>query len=618
MQIDTTAILAESLVQAGLARADEVHPRLKRVRESLEELRPGLHDELVTSGDSEKVGALFKAYADRLSEIENEENDPLRYGWRVPGGEVIDQELERIRSRPNTIAKILALGGNRAAKSEDAARRIILTMVNKPFAKVAVLCPSQNQAREVAMPRLWKYFPREWKQEESGKQKHGAKGSYSYNNKTGFTEDSFTLPNGSSCIFKYYVDGNVKNWEGGEYDAVWADEEVTQEWVDAAVIRLASRSGFLIVTFTPISGYTPVVAWFLASTSVAKKRVAEHVDNELLSVLERGNDRSVVYFWPEDNPYPLGSYKNLVQLAIDGKWTKNLIKTRLYGIPLKVKDAAFPTFDYGVHGFDPSPDWFDRLKADAKKGIKPTWYHVVDPCSGRPFFMQWYAVLPGLGESRAICMREWPQQEDHVPGWGDPGEWALPSKDGKLKDGERGPAQEKKGFTVAFMHAEMDRIEHELAVECEGADPTDKTAMIQPHLRLMDSRGGSVSQMAAESCDTLIDEFYKIRADGKAGRDFEKASGQNLNPSTHRSSDGIHLINDFIGYDPNQPIGPLNEPRLKFHIRCKNSMWALKNFTGADGGEGACKDPVDVVHYFVRSDPYYRDNSPWIHDNGRR
>jgi hypothetical protein len=230
--------------------------------------------------------------------------------------------------------------------------------------------------------------------------------------------------------------------------------------------------------------------------------------------------------------------------------------------------------------------------------------------------MQWWMVTPGLGHFKARLMREWPQMGDDVPGWGDPGEWAVPSKDNKLKDGERGPAQEKKGYTVNFMHSEMDRVEHELAVEFEGA--TDLSVMIEPYKRIMDSRGGGVTQMSGESNDNLIDEFYKLRPDGSNGRDFERASGQNLNPSSHRSSDGIHMINDWLGYNTEEDVGELNCPRIQIHTRCQNTAWALKNFTGADGSEAACKDPVDCVHYFVRDDPAFVDERDFIIDTNRR
>ena len=594
------------------------HPRVRSVWDECERKRPGGYMELLNSGDKDKVKALLGLYQARHLEIVNEERDPLRYGWRVPASFVVDVEINRIQGKPKTVAMILCLGGNRASKSVDAARRVMQLMVSKPGAKVAILCPSEAQAREVAMVYLWRYFPYEWKSEQTGKQKHGALGSYSYNTKTGFTDGKFTLPNGSMCIFKYYVDGVVKNWEGGEYDMVWGDEEVTQDWVDAAVIRLATLCGLLLITFTPISGKTPVVASIQSMCEVVERRSGGGLNLpknglESLPVLERAEDKAIVYFWPEDNVY--GGYETLENLALSNKWPLSLIKTRLYGIAHQVKDAAFPTFSYEAHGWQPTDKEMEAFKADAKKG-KLTWIQVVDPCSGRPFFCTWWLVLPGLGDKpEARCVREWPQPEDNIPGWGDPGEWAVPSKDGKLKDGARGSAQEAQGFTVEFMHSEFDRIEAELAVEFEGAEHGE---MIEPYARIMDCRGGNQAQMGAVVNEDLIDAFYHERSDGKPGRDFEDSSGKNLNASSHRSGDGIHLINDWLGYDTTRVVDALNRPRMRIHKRCKNMLWCLKNYTGADGPTAASKDPVDNVHYFVRHDPQPVAGQSWIVDTGRR
>jgi phage terminase large subunit-like protein len=619
------ADIAKSLKHAGFTRAiddpKQPHPRLLSVFNALEARRPGFHDELLASGEREKLKALLKVYQDRHMEIVNEERDPLRFGWRVPAGKVVDAELARIREVANTVAVILALGGNRAAKSHDAARRIIRLMVDKPGARIAVLCPSQGQAREVAMRYLWAHFPYEWKAEQTGKQKHGAQGSYSYSLKTGFTEEAFTFQNGSSLIFKYYVDGNVKNWEGGEYDAVWADEEVTQDWVDAAMIRLGTRRGWLLLTFTPISGMSPVVDGIQSECSVVERRDGRSdllQDRKLagLPVLERSASKSIVYFWPKDNPY--GGYQALENLAISEKWPASLIMCRLFGIAHRIKSAAFPTFSYDVHGWEPTPKFLEALHQDCRNDQKPTWVQVIDPCKGRPFAMTWWLVLPGMGNSKPLarCVREWPQQGDYIPNWGDPGEWALPSKDGRLKDGMRGPAQEPQGHTIEFMHDEMDRVEHELAVEFEGN--TEPCAQIEIYQKIMDCRGGSDTQMGAVVSQDLIDAFKNDRSNGKPGRWFEDSSGKNLNPSSHRSSDGIHLINDWLGYNHSAPVDPLNEPRMKFHKRCKNIMWAMKHFTGADGPEAACKDWIDNAHYFVRADPYPADGADWIIDTGRR
>lgn len=601
----TLSDLPAVLAKHGLTRAMEVHPRILLARDMLEKEAPGLHDSLLFSGDVVKCAKLIDFYAKRELDIIREEVDPLRWGWRAPGGEMALAQIERIKSTDDlTIPKILCLGGNRASKTEFAAWFIMDLMVRKPGAQVAILCPSESQAIDVAMKRIWKYFPPEWKNEATGKgKKQGVSGSYTYTEKGGFTEGRFSLPNGSGCIFKYYMDGNVRNWEGPEYDAVWADEEVTQDWIDTAVYRLLSRRGTLLVTFTPIEGFTPVVAWFMEGAAVMKTRAAELLDGDVLPFLHESKDKAVIYFWTEDTRYPLNQYQILKQELVGGdkKKTKNEIKVRAYGIPLKVHNARFPIFDAARHIFEPSDSWMARLQEDFKGDHAPMWYLIIDPCNGRNFAMAWIMVRP---DDRAIFWREWPQKDDYIPMVGNPGDWAIPSKDGKLKDGQMGPAQQCWNFTIAEMQGEMERIEAEMAVECLGI----REAVIIPFRQLMDSRFGNNATLGEAANDSLIDRFNKTRDDGRPGRRILQASGKDLNPRAGRSEDGVHLIADWLGgFNASKPHElDTNQPRLMFHKRCTNAIFAVQNWTGADGPKGACKDWIDLLHYFVRDEPRWR------------
>jgi phage terminase large subunit-like protein len=81
-----------------------------------------------------------------------------------------------------------------------------------------------------------------------------------YTDKNGFTDGSFCL-HGSKVKFGTYSQ-DIKSQEGKEYDFIWPDEEVPSNWLDVLRFRAASRSGRIVCTFTPISGYTPVVADF--------------------------------------------------------------------------------------------------------------------------------------------------------------------------------------------------------------------------------------------------------------------------------------------------------------------------------------------------------------------
>ena len=82
----------------------------------------------------------------------------------------------------------------------------------------------------------------------------------------------------------------------------------------------------------------------------------------------------------------------------------------------------------------------DGLAAVLSAAGDYTGYHIMDPAgtgAARNPFMQWWAVSK-MGQK--ICVREWPQPGDYIPGVGaEKGVWA---ESGGSADGKRGPGQE--------------------------------------------------------------------------------------------------------------------------------------------------------------------------------
>jgi hypothetical protein len=109
--------------------------------------------------------------------------------------------------------------------------------------------------------------------------------------------------------------------------------------------------------------------------------------------------------------------------------------------------------------------------------------------------------------------------------------------------------------------------------------------------RIMDSRYGNTPTRTREGTTTLIEQC----AD-EVDLDFVSASGSQ---ATEDGRNWVHLINDLLYYNDAQPPGPLNSPRLFFSTECANLIFAMKNWTGEDGKDGACKDFIDLVKYAV-------------------
>jgi hypothetical protein len=109
--------------------------------------------------------------------------------------------------------------------------------------------------------------------------------------------------------------------------------------------------------------------------------------------------------------------------------------------------------------------------------------------------------------------------------------------------------------------------------------------------RWIDSRYGASPTTQYEGNTTLIEQLDAI------GLQFLAASGKSIR-------EGIDLINDKLYYDESTKVGEfskelarMNVPQLMVSERCPNVIFALKEWTGKDQEQGACKDFVDLLRY---------------------
>jgi hypothetical protein len=483
--------------------------------------------------------------------IAREASDPFRHGYIPPvwkrASELIDKHRE-----------LLVLGGNRSGKTEWAAKEVIKTMYNKPGAVVWCFSLTAANSVELQQPRVWKYLPPEWRNARKSMVT-----SISYTIKNGFSESKFVSPNSSQCIFRNYSQ-DPSTLEGGEVDMVWMDEAMGALDVLSTIrFRLVDRNGKLAVTFTPVQGWTPIVADYLSG---AKDVVT--VDAELLErknaegkvvgfeqvPIEQINPkgRPIIYFHTKLNPWA-GWSRMKKELQSE---TREKILERAYGIPTKAHSGRFPLFNPKVHVIRHS---------NVPNGTR---YHWVDPASGKNWAMIW-TVHDTSG--RIVVYREWPDQTSYIEGIGYAGEWALP--DGKKLDGKPGPAQQDFGFGLERYKDEILRV--------EGGEEIFE--------RWMDSRYGNARTLGKESPTTLIDEMADL------GMLFTATPGDSID-------EGVSMINDALSYNPEKPVDARNQPKLYISENCKNVIYALQTYTAADGKKGATKDFIDLLRYVCLSD----------------
>lgn len=567
--------------------------------------------------------------------IRNEKMNPLKFGWESSIWSVCDALVEfpwvdkvwaeKVRQKlgfDQVIKTLLILGGNRGSKTTYAAKRVMKLLLLIAAGRAWCFHESENMSKEYQQRLIHDFLPPEYR---AGREIRSATTYIAYKTKTGFSEGSFVLPNLAHCSFRNYGQ-KVEEIEGGEIDVFWCDELVPYDWVETLELRLATRDGRGLITFTPKQGYTPTVKVFQDEALEVRKSIAfllprdgkppiedlamqredctawfedgsgqppipEGRDFEMVPRIMKCVDKNkaIVFFHTSDNSFAPPA--NVLE-KVRGK-TNVFIKERWYGMAMRAIHGRFTKFKREVH----------LVKSVPTEGTN---YMFLDPASGRNFFMTWIRVTP----EGVYVYREWPGNY-HIPGVGVPEVWALP--DGRRPDGRAGKGQESFGWGLIRYKLEMARLEGwkdfekytALMKEIEngGEIKQSQKAMITEMLedagsreaiadRFVDSRFASSQRLEDDRPVTLLENFNDL------GLNFRTTPGDDID-------EGADLIVDALDYEADKPLDFFNKPHLHVHEDCVNTAFALAHWTGKDGRKGACKDPVDNLRYFFLSDCEY-------------
>jgi len=510
----------------------------------------------------------------REQRIRAEVTDPYRYGTELTAWPDADGLLDRQN-------ELLILGGNRAGKTEYAAKRIAQAFVGTDLSGnmpawvrektgkrgINIWCLHTTHMTSVSMQQnvFHKYLPQELK--EAKRSRHT---QVSWTQKNGFS-DNTAVYNGNQIWFLNYSQ-DIKVVEGGEVDFVWCDELVPADWLETLRYRLVTRNGKLIVTFTPILGYTQVVKEFISTSKIKTWKESELLPNNNVIGVPAGNmpytaesvygKHGCIWFHSKLNPY--NNWERMKQ-TLKTRSTHD-IKIRAYGWAEQTAGSQFPLFgDVNI--------FHEPISTLVVSGTN---YMVADPAGARNWFMLWARV----DEHGIIWVyREFPDASY--------GEWAVPSE---KADGKPGPAQRQGAGRGVNEYTELiwDLETH--------ADKREEIAE-----RYIDPRSAGSETVSKEGGLTLLD----LLADATDPLDFIPSVAVTVD-------ERVLIINDLLCYDREKPLdAATNHPRLMVHADCQNLIYSLREWTGADGQKGATKDPIDALGYLVVMQPKHTDSDKW-------
>lgn len=485
--------------------------------------------------------------------IENADKDPYRYGFRLPHWEKAEEQLQEVN-------EILALGGNRSGKTSWGSYCVVKAAVENPKSEIFCFAQTSEVSIRQQQSAVWGWLPAELRSKQTSENAY-----ISYTKKNGFTDNSLILPNGSQIIFKTYsqYQNNPTILEGAELGSrnpqwhnigVWADEYLLgPDLINTLRFRLATRNSKMLVTFTPIDGWTEVIKEYLDGARTIESREADLLKGELVPYVQRSkkHNASVHYFHSQDNPF--GGYERIKDTLL-GKPREEIL-IRAYGVPMKSHTTKFPKFNKVVNVVEP-----DKIPTR-----NVTRYHIIDPAGAKNWFMCWVAV----DETGTFWVyREWPGV--------DVGDWAE-WRGGKWCPGEGAKGQ---GYGI------RDYIE--LIQQMEGDEEIFE--------RLIDPRLGAAKYQVQDGSSSIIEDL------NESGMVCIPAPGLEID-------DGLQALIGKMSFDVTKPLDSINRPHFYVSSDCENIINALSEYTGDGGLKEAWKDPVDVLRYAAISNLDHVDSS---------
>ena len=513
--------------------------------------------ELACALSEEEIDALPEERAEILSRLmvdqpNSEKEDPIKWGWTLPG-------WRRVMDRWDKDKIHVILGGNRSSKTTLCSRLLVHLAQEIPEAEIRSMHVSEERSIADAQRYIWEALPARYKRAKKKSTNH----SLQYTQKNGFNSSKAILPpssadaeRGSTISFnnyrQYMADPQI--FEGWSAHAIHCDEEVSEAIFNTLLARLTDFSGRLILSFTTLQGYTPLINSLLKGAKTVEKKYSELLGRELPIEQVSANwpDCRIYYFWSEMSPFV--NANELIRTY--SKQPLEVKLARLYGIPSKAVEGRFPKFNRETNVIP-----HERIPFIQNDSIPVTRYFVADPGGSKPWVCIWAGVMR---DGSIYIYREFPDSTM--------GQWALPHVNGVGKSvGKPGPAQRPLGWGYSDYKNHFEDLENEEEI----------------FERIVDPRMGAATVREKEGESNIITTMANL------GFVMRPAPGVEI-------ESGIAKINDALSWNDTEEMTDENKPKLYVSDRCDNTITCLLEYSGQSRTEHF-KDFVDTVRYLMVS-----------------
>ena len=543
-------------VVAKITYADEVNahfgiPWLEELSIRKGELSCSLTDEQIDQLPTEKAAMLSDLI---LHQPTSEKEDPIQWGWTLPGWQRVMDNFKNDKIH-------VILGGNRSSKTMFASRMLVHLAQAIPEAEIRSMHVTEERSISDAQKYIWQNLPMRYKRAKKKSENH----SLQYNQKNGFNSSKAIFPpthegaeRGSTIYFNNYrqYQADPQIFEGWSAHCIHLDEEVPEAIFNTLLGRTIDYHGRLILTFTTLQGWTPLINSLLKGAETVETRYSEIMGRELPTeqICKNWPNCRIYYFWTEDSPFIDG--KELVNTY--AKQPQEVKLARLFGIPSKAVEGRFPKFtrETNVVPHETIPSVIDPT-------VPSTKYFVCDPGGSKPWVAIWASVLQ---DGTIYVYREFPDTSM--------GEWALPHVNAVGKSvGKAGPAQRPLGWGYQQYKEHFEALEG-------GEDIFE---------RIVDPRMGAATVREKEGESNIINTMANL--------DFVMRPAPGVEIEA-----GIAAINNALSWDDTKQMTDENKPKLFVSDRCENLISCMLEYSGQSRAEHF-KDYIDTLRYLMVSKP---------------
>ena len=459
------------------------------------------------------------------------------------------------------------MGGNRSSKSIFSTRMLVHLAQTIPEAEIRSMHVTEERSIQDSQKMVWAALPARYKRSK----KKGPNHSLQYNQKNGFNSAKAILPptepdaeRGSTIYFNNYRQyaADPQIFEGWSAHCIHLEEEVPNNIFETLLGRTVDYHGRLILSFTTLQGWTPLINSLLKGAETVRTRYSDLLQRELPVEQISANwpDCRIHFLWTQDNPF-IDGYELVRTYA---KQPQEVKLARLYGIPSKSFQGRFPKFNRETNVVE-----HEQIPFIKDPSIDVTRYFICDPGGSKPWVALWAGVMR---DGRIFIYREFPDSTM--------GAWALPHVNGAGKSvGKPGPGQRPLGWGYIDYKNHFEDLE-------DGEDIFE---------RIVDPRMGAATVRTKEGESNIINTMSNL------GFVFRAAPGVDIEA-------GIAKINDALSWDDTEPMTVDNTPKLFVSDHCDNLITSMMEYSGQSRAEHF-KDQIDCLRYLMVSGAEYISES---------